>query len=209
MKTTILTSILITLSLLVRAQAQQENNIRTIFTHGKSGGYGAINNKFTSIHGEFANIVEVYGGWYINQRFLLGVGGGATTNFIKVPASESIAPNERMSYMYGQAGMVNEYVLGSNSPVHAVIHWFNGAGFQLQYNRPNFYNDYDYNYRDINSDTEWFYVTEPGIQVELNLFKWMRVSPGVSYRFAFEDGGKLNNDISGFNASLAFKFGKF
>ena len=27
-----------------------------------SGGYGAISNKFTTINGEYANIVEVYGG---------------------------------------------------------------------------------------------------------------------------------------------------
>lgn len=194
----------------VHSQAQSTNEVKTIFHAGPSGGYGAISNKFTSVYGSFANMPEIYGGWFVNKKFLIGLGGGATTNYIPVPVSESVAPAKRMTYLYGQAGLVNEIVLASHSPVHPVIHWFNGAGFSLQYERPEWDNLDATNYSQEPEDLQWFYVTEPGIQIELNLFKWMRLSPGFSYRFAFDNKTRsINKEVSGPSASIALKFGKF
>ena len=198
----------LTASFSVRAQSSGE--VKTIFRAGPSGGYGVISNKFTSIYGSYANMAEVYGGWFINKKFLLGIGGGATTNYIPVPLAESVAPTERMSYLYGQAGLVNEFVLASNSPIHPVVHWFNGAGFSLQYERPEWDDVENANYSQEAEDLQWFYITEPGIQLELNLFKWMRVSPGVFYRFAYDNKTRsINKEVSGPSASIALKFGKF
>lgn len=191
--------------------SQESEGVRTLFSSPhKSGGYGAISNKFTTINGGFANMPEIYGGWFVGKKFLLGVGGGATTNFIRVPQAVSASPGERMSYMYGQFGMVNEFVIASNSPIHPVIHMFNGSGFSLQYERPHWddYYNYDPELDDDVHDLRWYYISEVGVQIELNFFRWMRVSPGVSYRFAF-DGSKMNDDISGPSVSLAMKFGKF
>lgn len=194
----------------VHAQAQSTGEVKTIFHAGPSGGYGAISNKFTSVYGNFANMPEVYGGWFINKKFLIGIGGGATTNYIPVALAESVAPTKRMSYLYGQAGLVNEFVLASNSPIHPVIHWFNGAGFSLQYERPEWNDLESANYSQEAEDLHWFYITEPGIQLELNLFKWMRLSPGFSYRVAFDNTTRsVNKDVSGPSASITLKFGKF
>lgn len=194
----------------VNAQSQSEE-VKTIFKSGRpSGGYGVISNKLTSINGSFANMPEIYGGWFIGRKFLLGVGGGATTNYIPVPLQESARPNQRMSYLYGQAGLVNELVIASNSPIHPVLHIFNGAGFTLQYERPR-WNDFDNTSHDEEAhDVRWYYITEPAIQIELNLFKWMRITPGFSYRFAFDnEKRKLDKDVSGPSVSVAMKFGKF
>ena len=194
----------------ITTQAQDSGEVRTLFNSPmRSGGYGAISNKFTAVHGGFANMPEIYGGWFIGKRFLLGVGGGATTNYIKVPTAESARPDKRMSYIYGQAGLVNELVIASNSPIHPVLHLYNGGGFSLQYERPRWddVDEIDYDDEDIYG-TQWHYISEVGVQIELNLFKWMRLSPGVSYRFAF-DGSQLNKDISGPSVSVAMKFGKF
>lgn len=196
----------------VAVQAQSSSSeVQTIFRAGRpSGGYGAISNKFTSIYGGFANMPEVYGGWFINRKFLMGIGGGATTNYVAVPIEDSAMPNQRMSYLYGQAGLVNEWVMASNSPIHPVLHFFNGAGFSLQYERPTWNNMDDDLYDDDVHDVRWFYVTEPGIQVELNLLKWMRITPGVSYRFAFDNARRtLNKEVSGPSVNVAMKFGKF
>lgn len=192
------------------AKAQSTGDVRTIFRSGPSGGYGVISNKFTSIYGSYANMPEVYGGWFINKKFLLGIGGGATTNYIPVPVEESIAPYKRMSYLYGQAGLVNEFVIASNGAIHPVLHWFNGAGFSLQYERPEWDEWEDTSYTEEADDLQWFYITEPSIQIELNLFRWMRVSPGISYRFAYDNKTRtINKDVSGPSASIALKFGKF
>lgn len=55
---------------------QERHQIKTIFNNRgqhASGGYGALGNKFTTINGNYANMAEVYGGWYINHRFLIGI----------------------------------------------------------------------------------------------------------------------------------------
>lgn len=211
-RTTLVASMLLLVTL-TTAQAQEE--IKTIFSGGKirSGGYGAIGNQFTSIGGEFANLTQFYGGWYINRKFLIGAGGSASTNYIPVPLEHSASPGDRMSYLYGQVGLVNEFVLGSNKAVHLVFHLFNGAGYTLQYNRTLEYDQsqyQDYNH-DYPKDMNWFFVAEPGVQVEINLLKWMRLSPGVSYRYAQGSNGRglSDNDISGANLNMTLKFGKF
>src|SRR5687768_13792636 len=81
-----------------RKDRYEEHRIKTIFNnHGprSSGGYIALSNKFTSINSDFANLVEIYGGWYINHRFLIGIGGAATTNHIPVPLAHSVNPLAR------------------------------------------------------------------------------------------------------------------
>src|SRR6188768_1536347 len=154
--------------------------IQTVFKTGKSGGYGAISNKFTTIRGEYANMVEVYGGWYSGSKFLLGFSAATLTNNIPVPLEYRTKPTVDLSYMYGQFGVVTEYVVASNNVMHIVFNVFSGAGFTGQYER--YHGDDSYNFDGSDLDENWFFVAEPGIQIELNIFKWMRFSPGVSYR---------------------------
>ncbi|MEZ4945282.1 MAG: hypothetical protein R2804_07120 [Cyclobacteriaceae bacterium] len=197
-------------------QTQQEDRggeIQTLFNRNpirSSGGYGAITNKFTSINGEYANMVEMYGGWYVNQRFLLGLSGSATTNNIPVPSEYSALPGEDLSYEYVQFGLATEYVLGSNRTFHLVFQLMTGAGLTVQYDR---YGYRESNYRSYNlpMDENWFFVAEPGVQLEVNVFKWMRFSPGYSYRSVYgsDVAGLSDDDLSGSSYNLTLKFGKF
>lgn len=173
----------------------------------KSGGYGAISNKFTRINGEFANINEVYGGWYVNRSFLIGVAASATTNRMNVPEENKIWNGERMTYQYGQFGLMTEYVMASTKKIHFAVNLITGAGFMLQYDRRNYDDLDDFDSRNPN----FFFVMEPGAQVELNLTNWMRFSPGVSYRRAFGSNSKglSDDDLSGISANVTFKFGRF
>jgi hypothetical protein len=208
MKKILFTVLLISSIQIVKAQ----DGIQTIFNgSGGSGGYGAISNKFTYINGEFANMVEVYGGWYVGHKLLIGAGAAATTNFIEVPREYSTRPDLRMSYEYGQVGFVTEYAIASNRAVHVNFHLMTGAGFTLQYERPE-WGDWEYHdYHHYDHNENWFFVVEPGVQVELNLLKWMRFSPGVSYRFTdgSEAAGLSDSDLQGMYVNLTLKFGKF
>lgn len=190
----------------------RNNEIQTVFkTSGKAtGGYGALTNKFTTIGGDFANLAGVYGGWYVNHKFLLGLSAAAATNNIPVPNKYSVDPLRNMSYEYGQFGLITEYVLGSNKPVHLAFNLFSGAGFTVQYERQNWEHNNDFDHHD-NHDENWFFVAEPGVQVEVNLFKWMRFSPGVSYRAAFGSDavGLRDSDLSNISYNATLKFGKF
>ncbi len=196
------------------AFGQDDYQIKTLFTTGRhaSGGYGALGNKFTRIHGEFANMAEVYGGWYINHKFLLGVEGAAVTNNIRVPQEYSTIPDVDMSYEYGQFGLMTEYTLWSHRAIHFSFHMMNGAGFTVQYNRHKYDDSFDWDYDyDHPKDENWFFVSEPGVKLEMNVFKWMRFSPGVSYRgvFGSQAPGLSDKDLSGISYNATLKFGRF
>ena len=187
----------------------QENE--TIFRKSpikRSGGYVAISNKFTSINGEFANMPGIYGGWFINRKLMLGVGVAATTNYIPVPSSFSNFPGDKMTYQYGQFGLMTEYVVASTRKVHLAVNLLTGSGFTMQYDRRDF-DDWDFD--DYEEDPNFFFLMEPGVQVEFNLLKWMRFSPGVSYRRAFgsNSNGLSDSDLSNMSYNLTLKFGFF
>lgn len=199
------------------AQEEGENTddyrINTLFSPGhlSIGGYGALTNKFTFIDGHFANLAGVYGGVYLNHRFFIGASAAALTNDIRVPSEHSMQPLENLSYMYGQVGGLAEYVVASDKAVHVAFNLFAGAGFTLQYERDDWHDDpheFDWDY---NEDEDWFFVAEPGVSVEFNVFKWMRFSPGVSYRAAFNSNGRGlgDNALSNVSYNATLKFGKF
>src|SRR5262245_1095030 len=120
----------------------QDGNVRTVLKRGviSSGGYGAAFNQFTTIRGKFANISGLYGGWFINHRFMIGAALASTTNNLHVPQQFSADPLRSLSYEYGQFGLMTEYVVASDKPVHLVFNLFSGAGFTLQYQRNTFHN---------------------------------------------------------------------
>lgn len=202
------------LMLSVSALAQEDYYIRTIFNnrgHRSSGGYASLSNKFTTINGDYANLVELYGGWYINHRFLLGLAGAASTNNIQVPVQDRAEEDLDLSYQYVQCGMMTEYIISSHRAVHVGFQLFTGAGLTLQYEREGENEEHWDSYYDYDHDENWFVVAEPGVKVEVNIFKWMRFTPGVSYRMAFGSEGKglSDDDISGVSVNLGLKFGKF
>lgn len=192
----------------------QDDEIKTLW-HGEgirsSRGYGALSNKFTTIRGQFANMAEVYGGWYINHKFLLGVSAAAVTNDIRVPDQYSVLPGQPLSYGYGQVGLITEYTLHSNSAVHLSFQLFSGSGFTTQYDRSGNEDRHDHYKFDGGHDTNWFFVSEPGVKLEMNVFRWMRFSPGVSYRASFGSNAKgmSDKDINGTSVNLTLKFGRF
>ena len=211
--------ILLTTSLLAQEHDSEEwgkgkdNRIETVFKGGATSvrGYGAITNKVTTIRGDYANLVGVYGGVFINHKFMIGVGGAAMTNRLDVPLQYSTDPLRELNYEYGQFGFVTEYVLGSNKAFHVAFNLFSGAGFTLQNERDE-WDDDEFDWDDEQSrDTNWFFVAEPGVQLEINVFKWMRFSPGISYRAAFgSDGlGMRDSDISNISYNATLKFGRF
>lgn len=196
----------------------RDNRIQTVFKGGTHSvtGYGAITNKFTTIRGDYANLAGVYGGVFINHKLMIGVGAAALTNRLEVPQQYSVDPLRDMNYEYGQVGLVTEYVLGSDKAFHLAFNLFSGAGFTAQNDRDDWDhdwdddNDFDWD-DDYSRNTDWFFVVEPGVQLEINVFRWMRFSPGISYRAAFgSDGpGMRDSDISNISYNATLKFGRF
>jgi hypothetical protein len=74
---------------------------------------------------------------------------------------------------------------------------------------PNFYDDYNYNNSTIDNDA--FFVFEPGLEVEVNLVKFMRFAAGGSYRYTSKVSMINSSEtmLRGFNGYFALKFGAF
>lgn len=197
------------------AQDNDEHYIRTIFNnHGPraAGGYVAFSNKFTTINGDYANMVELYGGWYIDHRFLLGLGGAATTNYIPVPYEHSINNLLPMSYEFAQGGLMTEYVIASDRAIHVAFQAFAGGGYTLQYERFDWHDDDNWDQSPVyEKDGDFLWVFEPGVKIEVNIFRWLRFSPGVSYRITDDsDGAGLGKEaLDGASLNLTLKIGKF
>jgi len=204
-----------TLVLLAVSIVSHSQEVRSLFSGGvkSSGGYGALTNKFTKINGDYANLAGMYAGWYINHKLMLGVAGAAVTNHIPVPEKFNTQPGIKMSYEYAQFGLMTEYVWGSNRIIHLGFQLFSGAALNTQYERYNWHDENDEDDWDMSEKrTDWFFVSEPGINIEINVFKWMRFCPGVSYRLAVGDGlesGLKGSDLSGTTLNASLKFGKF
>jgi hypothetical protein len=208
MKTHIVALAILIVSSALSVSAQE---IQTLFKGGHKPitAYGAISNKFTSIRGEYANMAEIYGGIFVDRHFFIGLSGSAVTNDLKVPQKFLSDPDRDLSYEYAQFGLMTEYVFFSNRVVHFNVGLFSGAGTTVQYERN--YEDWDEEEPEFDNDENFFYVIEPGVQAEVNVFRWMRFSPGISWRKSFgSDGlGMSDSDISAVSYNVTLKFGKF
>ena len=114
----------------------------------------------------------------------------------------------------GYGGLFLEYILFPKSAVHLSIPLIIGAGgttlnakkYQDDSNlNPNEWALYEY------VESSGFFLLEPGLNVELNMAKFFRLSAGANYRYV--SGTNLqrlsDNDLSGVNFNITFKFGGF
>ena len=108
----------------------------------------------------------------------------------------------------GYGGLLFEPVFGSDRMIHLTTPVLLGGGMAaLSKNRP-----WDINYDfDDYLDPEFFFIVEPGVTAELNLFRFMRLNAGVSYRLTGETGilQALSTDLSGWSGRIGLKLGWF
>lgn len=194
------------------SNAQQE----TLFGNGKitHGGYGGPELKVTQFNDDWGLAFGGRGGWIINSAFSIGGGGYGIVTKHTVDYDYSKDPNADIRLNVGYGGLFLEYINSSNRVVHFTVNALIGAGGASYgvYDEDDRWDNYD----DIKESSP-FFVLEPGITAEVNVFKFFRISAGVSYRWAsgaelFNTDGTLltdDNDISGMSANICFKFGSF
>lgn len=186
---------------------------RTLFgsdeiTHG---GYGGLAINYSQIDGKDALLVGARGGWIINHGIAIGLGGYGFANEMKYQKTiEGI--NDKYTLAGGYGGLLIEPIIGGNWPVHVSIPVLIGAGGVAYIN--NYYYSDDLNSDDCHhrsEDADAFFVIEPGIELELNMVKFMRLAIGGYYRYTSDlELADTNSDIlNGFSAGVTLKFGKF
>ncbi|MFP4556798.1 MAG: hypothetical protein ACLFNU_08000 [Bacteroidales bacterium] len=190
------------------AQDSTEQEMQTLFGEDEItyGGYGGVRIAYSQFNGNDAWLVGGRGGVIFNSTFIVGGGGYGIVNS---PSFSNVNGNDMVYLEGGYGGMFFEYIFKPNKVVHLNFPVIIGAGGLLYSDVP--VSSGGANFEDRIIDNSAFFVLEPGVEVELNVVKFMRVAAGVSYRYA--NGLNLvDTPSSAFNSltgSVTFKFGKF
>jgi len=188
----------------------------TLFGNGEitHGGYGGPELKVTQINGEWGLAVGGRGGWIISSSLSLGGGGYGIVTKHLVDYDYTQDPNAEIRLNVGWGGAFIEYINSSNKMIHFTANTLIGAGGASYFIHDN--NDRWDDEHDLNQNSS-FFVIEPGITADINLFQFFRISVGASYRFVsglelFNTDGSLlteSKDLIGPSFNLCFKFGDF
>jgi hypothetical protein len=178
----------------------------------KHGGYGAPAVKITAVNGEAAIMPGIQGGWVINHSFVIGAAGFGLATRQDAPIGMRVDGRPSTLEM-GYGGLRLGYLVMPKSVVHLGFGLLIGGGGVAGLSKdelPVIHNgDLHYERRVDNSDA--FFVTEPEIEVEINVADFMRVAVSGSYRFVagIESTGLSSWDIAGPAGGVALRFGSF
>lgn len=191
-------------------QKREHNNsdIRTLTGPGRSlGFYMGLNTDFSHINSYQAGSVGGTVAFVANHGLAIGLTG---KGFFSEPFDVNNGTTTRRNYTGGYGGLLIEPVLFPRFPVHVSFPIVLGAGGIA---RSIWYN-YEHPYDEVQIEPEssaGFMIAEPGVQLEVNLARWLRIGVGASYRFT-SDLVPLdlpNNILEGYTTSFSLKVGKF
>ena len=184
------------------------DEMNTIFTKDNlkvTGGFIVPELKTGNVNEDASLLLGGRLGMTFNDRFTLGLGGYGLVNNSNFDTGDPIYPTARIGMGYG--GLAMEYTFFTNKKVHFSIPVLVGvAGIYVYEDDDDFFNN---EWNEIENSAAM--VIEPGVNVELNLFKFFRVDLGASYRWITESDLQYltDEDLTDFTINLGFKFGFF
>lgn len=191
-----------------RQNKSYDTEMKTLFgKHRSNGGYGAFWMGYSTVDNKHALQFGGRGSWIIQHSFAIGFGG---TGFINEYHYDVILDKD-VFLSGGYGGIYLEPIIFPKQPVHLAFPVLFGAGGISFIS----YNDVNWNSNFV-EDYEAFLIIEPGVELELNLTRFMRVSFGTTYRYptAFDvgqssPGSADTRSLEGFTYNVVFKFGSF
>jgi hypothetical protein len=184
------------------------SEIQTLTGPGRSTGfYFGFSSQYSQVAG-----YDAFGGGgtfalIANHGLAIGITG---KGFFTQPYEKIYGSNTSYSYTGGYGGLLIEPILFPKFPVHVSFPIILGGGGIARSILTNY--NYPYDYTDIYfEDAEPFMIAEPGMEIEFNVARWMRLAVGASYRFTtpLETTTYESNPLDGFSGGFSFKFGKF
>lgn len=215
-------NITITLSILLItlfASAQENstgNNDKTSTLFGKNkevklGWFVGLDNGYTQFDKRDVYMSGLNAGLIINHNYTVGFSASGWTNR-KTMYYNNIADTTG-AYLEGGFGrFLFEYTMNPESLIHLTFPLMIGAGgaSYITDNENNNWENAEWNSHN-NIETDLFFSIEPGVRAELNVFMFMRLNAGISYRYV--SGLDLKNTsgdmMNNFSATVGLKFGKF
>jgi len=183
---------------------------KTIFKDNKgSGFYGGLEFLGTSIGDNWNYGTGIRLAWLANHNFGIGIAGFGLIDGTTYRNFNEFGDDGKLEMGWG--GLLFEPVIAAESPVHIAIPVIIGfGGATLRDVGESDYFDYDY-YDPYFIESDGFVFIEPGVEVEVNLLKFMCLAVGARYRLTDQvDIGPLkDDDLSGLSTNVTLKFGKF
>ncbi|GAB4196919.1 MAG: hypothetical protein OHK0057_06120 [Thermoflexibacter sp.] len=192
------------------AQAQDSERIQTLFS-GKSRvtGFGSLinqvnlakNDKIRSFYS-----IGAEGGLLFNRSFYIGIYGmtSLSPTDISTLGNGSITTDNRNIRLIQTGGLIG-YKFFPTKLVHLNFSTKIGGAFMIDEKH------YNSRYRDAEV-SQAFYIVNPMLNVEVNVFRWMQAFAGVGYSFMSGKetfGINPNEDLSATTLQFGFSFGKF
>lgn len=164
---------------------------------------GQLNNSFTAIGGGTAMLL-------LNQKWGFGIAGYKILEDGFSP--KDVAPLYLRAY-YG--GLKMEYTPDPTAAVHLTFPLMIGMGMahtdSLKFDHHgrgfDHNNRNDFDFRDHNEAV----IIQPGLQLEANMIRYLKIFAGANYRLAFNNSNATipKNTFSGLSLNLGLKVGLF
>lgn len=170
----------------------------------RHGGFGAPVYGVTVVNGQPSYLRGIRGAWVINlsgdHAVNIGLGSYRSGNDFE-PARWTNPDISEPDMETKYRGFELEYTSRSYRLVHFSLQTLVGSG-TVRYEK-----------EDLNLDktSDNYFVLQPGINVNLNITNWFRLSGGLFYRYAggVNLEGTGNTDMSGIVSFVGLRFGKF
>lgn len=143
----------------------------------------------------------------INHKFNVGFFGYGMMNDV---VNTDVVEGETFYYELGYGGIKLEPVLFSHSLIHLTLPVnFGAGGVSLNEHRP--WDYYNYDWESTFYDYDGFVFVEPGLGLEVNLFKNLRLNASAGYLFTdrINISGNLMQPLDGWTGSLSLRLGWF
>lgn len=192
-----------------QADMQSPDEMRTLFGPNiKHGGYGAFSTGYTSIADRDVALIGGRAAWVLNHSLGIGFGGNGFVSTMEY--DKALDSDANISGGYG--GFLIEPILFPRFPVHIALPVLVGAGGVAYAKRQAYmhnHNNDDYDF--TAEDASPFFFIKPGVELEMNLIRFVRFSVGAYY---MQTGNvslyNFKNDmLNGFSGMMTIKIGLF
>lgn len=193
------------------AAFSQDDDIKTVFENKgerSKGAYLSFDYRLMQLENNGAFINGITIGSIIDHKVVIGFSGRA---FEQQPTFDSKL-KENYAFKGGYGGLYIQPIIGTKYPVHLTVPILLGGG-GMAYMQKNNINE-DSNFEDI----EGFFIANSGLEVEINLVKFLRITLGAYYQYTssidmlyYIDNKPIvePNFFNGLSYGVSIKFGKF
>ena len=148
-------------------------------------------------------------GLIAGSRLGIGIAGYGLLTDVRSPLRDEVVPHDQFYYQMGYGGLFIEPIVFPKRIFHFTTPILIGAGAVAETPYRLYESD------GIESlpaeDVEAVMVVEPGVSLQVNVARWLRVDVGGTYRWMSNanNSSSLTNELSGFTGQLKLKVGWF